>query len=117
MPDRALCIHAHFGQPPRENPFTGAVPYEPEAEPYRNYTERVHSECYRPNAELGNFELISFSFDPNLARWLHTQLPTTHERIVAAVQAGAQGYLVPALLVQNQRLLIPRVHEVVHVNQ
>src|SRR5210317_1991549 len=84
MSDLALCIHAHFGQPPRENPFTGTIPYEPEAEPYRNYTERVHSECYRPNAELGNFELISFSFDPNLARWLHTQFPTTHERIVAA---------------------------------
>jgi len=84
MSDLALCIHAHFGQPPRENPFTGTIPYEPEAEPYRNYTERVHSECYRPNAELGNFELISFSLDPNLARWLYTQFPTTHEQIVAA---------------------------------
>lgn len=84
MSDLALCIHAHFGQPPRENPFTGAIPYEPEAEPYRNYSERIHSECYRPNAELGNFELISFSFDPHLARWLHTQFPTTHARIVAS---------------------------------
>ena len=56
----------------------------PRPSPIGNYNERVHSECYRPNAELGNFELISFSFDPNLARWLHTQFPTTHERIVAA---------------------------------
>jgi hypothetical protein len=84
MSDLALCIHAHFGHPPHENPFTGAVPPEPEATPYRNYTERVHSECYRPNAELGNFDLISFSLAPGLARWLRAQFPTTHERIVAA---------------------------------
>lgn len=84
MSDLALCIHAHFGQPPHENPFTGDIPYEPEAQPYRNYTERVHSECYRPNAELGNFDLISFSLDPQLARWLHDHFPITHERIVAA---------------------------------
>jgi hypothetical protein len=84
MSDIALCIHAHFGQPPCENPFTGTIPYEPEAEPYRSYSDRIHSECYRPNAELGNFELISFSMDPHLARWLHTQHPVTHEQIVAA---------------------------------
>ena len=84
MPDLALCIHAHFGQPPRENPFTGTIPREPEAEPYHDYNDRVHSECYRPNAELGNFELISFSMDPHLAHWLRTAHPITHEQIVAA---------------------------------
>jgi alpha-amylase/alpha-mannosidase (GH57 family) len=84
MTDLALCIHGHFCQPPRENPFSGAIPDEPDAEPFRNFNEKAHSECYRPNAELGNFELISFNFDPNLLRWLQTRFPTTHERIVAS---------------------------------
>ena len=84
MTDLALCIHGHFYQPPRENPFTGTIPVEPEAEPFGNFNEKVHSECYRPNAELGNFELISFNLSPTLASWLQTEFPTTHERIVAS---------------------------------
>lgn len=82
MQDLALCIHGHFYQPPRENPFTGTIPIEPGAEPFGNFNEKVHSECYKPNADLGNFELISFNFGPTLASWLHTQFPTTHSRIV-----------------------------------
>ena len=84
MTDLALCIHGHFYQPPRENPFTGTIPIEPGAEPFGNFNEKVHSECYKPNADLGNFELISFNFGPTLASWLQTQFPTTHSRIVAA---------------------------------
>jgi hypothetical protein len=84
MTDLALCIHGHFYQPPRENPFTGAIPVEPGAEPFRNFNEKVHSECYKPNADLGNFELISFNFGPTLASWLQTRFPTTHDRIVAS---------------------------------
>jgi alpha-amylase/alpha-mannosidase (GH57 family) len=86
MADLALCIHGHFYQPPRENPFTGIIPAEPGAEPFQNYNEKAHAECYKPNAELGNFELISFNFGPTLARWLEAEFPTTHERIVAADQ-------------------------------
>jgi alpha-amylase/alpha-mannosidase (GH57 family) len=79
-----MCIHGHFYQPPRENPFTGDIPVEPGAEPFQNFNEKVHSECYKPNAELGNFELISFNFGPTLAGWLEARFPTTHARIVAA---------------------------------
>jgi hypothetical protein len=84
MTDLALCIHGHFYQPPRENPFTGTIPVEPGAEPFHNFNEKVHSECYKPNADLGNFELISFNFGPTLANWLQAQFPTTHDRIVAS---------------------------------
>ena len=77
-----MCIHGHFYQPPRENPFTGLIPPEPGAEPFENFNEKIHSECYRPNAELGNFELISFNFGPTLAHWLEAQFPVTHDRIV-----------------------------------
>ena len=58
---RAICIHGHFYQPPREDPLTGIIPPEMGAAPYHNWNERIHTECYRPNAELGNFEKISFN--------------------------------------------------------
>jgi alpha-amylase/alpha-mannosidase (GH57 family) len=92
MTDLALCIHGHFYQPPRENPFTGEIPREPGAEPYHNFNEKVHAECYRPNAELGNFELISFNFGPTLARWLEATFPSTHNRIVASDQYHLQTF-------------------------
>jgi len=57
----SLCIHGHFYQPPREDPITGRIPDEHGAHPYHNWNERIHAECYRPNAELGNFERISFN--------------------------------------------------------
>ena len=67
---RALCIHGHFYQPPRENPFSGIIPEEVGAAPYPNWNARIHAECYQPNAELGNFERISFNVGPTfLGGW------------------------------------------------
>lgn len=95
MDDLALCIHGHFYQPPRENPFTGAIPVESGAEPFHDFNEKVHYECYGPNAELGNFELMSFNFGPTLARWLKQQFPTTYDRIIASDQYYQRVYGVP----------------------
>ncbi len=86
MTDLNLCVHGHFYQPPRENPFTGLIPDEPGAEPFKNFNEKIHHECYKPNADLGNFDLISFNFGPTLAGWLQRRFPTTYQRIVAADQ-------------------------------
>jgi hypothetical protein len=92
MSSLALCIHGHFYQPPRENPFTGIIPTEPGAEPFRNYNEKIHCECYGPNAELGNFELIGFDLSPILADWLKSQFPTTHDRIVQSDQYHLRAF-------------------------
>ena len=46
-----LVVHAHFYQPFRTDPFTGHVPPDPSAAPFRDWNERVTAECYRPNAE------------------------------------------------------------------
>jgi hypothetical protein len=59
MANKAICIHGHFYQPPREDPISGNIPREPGAAPYNNWNERILAECYRPNAELNNFELLA----------------------------------------------------------
>ena len=43
MPHRYLSIHAHFYQPPREDPFTGNIPNETGAAPFHNWNERIHA--------------------------------------------------------------------------
>lgn len=82
MSEKAVCIHGHYYQPVREDPLTGEVPKEPGAHPYRNWNERIHDQCYRPNAELGNFEKISFDLGPTLINWMISYDPATFARIV-----------------------------------
>src|SRR5438876_4736925 len=79
-----LCLHGHFYQPPRENPFTGIIPVEPGATPYANFNEKITAECYRPNAEAGNFASISYDLGPTLAAWLEGHHPSVYQKIIAA---------------------------------
>jgi len=81
-------IHGHFYQPPREDPLTGQVPREPGAEPYHDWNERINAQCYRPNAQRGNFDLIGFDLGPTLAAWLERHDPQTYHRILAADAAS-----------------------------
>lgn len=83
MGRKAACIHGHYYQPARENPITGVIPREEGAYPYRNWNELIHDQCYRPNAELGNFEFISFDIGPTLVNWMISYDPATLARIVA----------------------------------
>ncbi len=86
-----LCIHGHFYQPPRTDPFTGRLPREPEAAPYANWNERITAECYAPNAEAGNFGRISFNLGGTLARWLDEYAQATYQRIVSDEQRYRQA--------------------------
>jgi hypothetical protein len=92
MTTRSLCIHGHFYQPPREDPFTGVVPREIGAAPYQNWNERIHAECYRSNAELGNFERISFNIGPTLFDWMAEYDPPTCRQIVEQDRANMRRY-------------------------
>lgn len=79
---KAVCIHGHFYQPPRQDPLTGKIPLEPGAFPYPNWNERITDHCYRPNAILGNFERISFDLGPTLAQWMSERHPQILAQIV-----------------------------------
>ena len=48
--NKYLCLHGHFYQPPRENPWLEAVELQDSAFPYHDWNERITNECYAPNA-------------------------------------------------------------------
>jgi alpha-amylase/alpha-mannosidase (GH57 family) len=81
--NRFVCIHGHFYQPPRENPWLEAVEREEGASPYHDWNERISAECYAANGrsrvldEKGkiarvsnNYQKISFNFGPTLLSWM-----------------------------------------------
>jgi alpha-amylase/alpha-mannosidase (GH57 family) len=92
----ALIIHGHFYQPPRENPWTGIIDPEPSAQPFHDWNERIHAECYQPNTSVrilnatgreqlvNNYAHISFNFGPTLLSWLERNHAETYARIIAA---------------------------------
>jgi len=93
---KALVVHGHFYQPPRENPWTGEVEAEPTAAPYHDWNERIHDECYAPNATANNYARISFNFGPTLLSWLERRHADTYQHIIDAdresiAQRGGHG--------------------------
>lgn len=91
-----VTIHAHFYQPPREDPWTGSIPLQPGAAPFHDWNERVHAESYRPNTQVripapdetelvvNNFERLSFNVGPTLLSWMERADPETYTRILDA---------------------------------
>jgi hypothetical protein len=98
---RAFSIHAHFYQPPRENPLTGSIPVEQSAAPYPNWNERIHAECYRPNADLGNYQQVSFNIGPTLFNWMAGHDPQTYAKIISQDQANLQRHQVGNAMAQS----------------
>ncbi len=83
-----LCVHGHFYQPPRDDPFSGDYRREPSAAPFANWNERITAECYAPNAKLGNFERINFNIGGTLLRWMARHDPETYTRIIEAARTN-----------------------------
>ena len=97
MNDRSLCVHAHFYQPPRENPWLEAVELQDSSYPYHDWNERITAECYAANAACrildgegriaditNNYAKISFNFGPTLLAWLEDKAPDVYAAILAA---------------------------------
>ncbi|MDD3071530.1 MAG: DUF3536 domain-containing protein [Methanoculleus horonobensis] len=103
--DRAVCIHGHFYQPPRENPWLGEVEVQRSAAPYHDWNERVTAECYEPNtaarlldpdgliAEVMNtYSRISFTAAPTLLAWLEQHRPAVYNAILEADRDSRERY-------------------------
>ena len=92
MNAKAISIHAHFYQPPREDPLTNEIPVEPGAAPYPNWNEKIYDQCYHPNAEQGNFRKISFNIGPTLNNWLEDVHPEILEKIIHQEQENYEKF-------------------------
>jgi len=102
---RFVCIHGHFYQPPRENPWLEEVETEDSAYPYHDWNERITAECYAPNAAsrildsdkriidiVNNYSRISFNFGPTLLTWLEHNRPDVYSSILEADRDSIQRF-------------------------
>ncbi len=94
---RYICIHGHFYQPPRENPWLEEVELQDSAHPYHDWNDRIAAECYGPNATariqddegrimdiVNNYARINFNFGPTLLSWMERKQPPVYHAILQA---------------------------------
>ncbi len=92
-----VCIHGHFYQPPRENPWTGEIEKQDSAAPFHDWNEKIYQECYKTNAhaqiiddkgvvlkEINNYSFLNFNFGPTLLNWIKIKHLQTYKEIIEA---------------------------------
>ena len=95
--DKYICIHGHFYQPPRENPWLEEVEFQDGAYPYHDWNDKITAQCYKPNAAsrildkderivdiVNNYSKISFNVGPTLASWMERNKPEVYKAILEA---------------------------------
>ncbi len=103
--ERYICIHGHFYQPPRENPWLEGVEFQDSAYPYHDWNERINAECYARNTAsrildpeqrvvdlVNNYSRISFNFGPTLLCWMERHKPGTYQAILEADQLSMERF-------------------------
>ena len=94
---RYICIHGHFYQPPRENPWLETVEIQESAAPWHDWNARISAECYSRNAAsrilnqqgyirkiCNNYSRMSFNIGPTLLTWLEEKDPLCYAAILEA---------------------------------
>ena len=102
---RFICIHGHFYQPPRENPWLETVETQDTAAPYHDWNERICAECYSTNGAarivnnknkitriVNNYARISFNFGPTLLSWLMENAPRTYRMILDGERRSRKAF-------------------------
>jgi len=103
MNGKKLCIHGHFYQPPREDPWMDTIFPEGSAAPATHWNERICAESYAPLAwarrldgagriiEIMNcFEYMSFNFGPTLLTWMERMAPDVYARVLEGDRASLE---------------------------
>ncbi len=103
--ERFICVHGHFYQPPRENPWLEEIEIQDSAHPYHDWNERVTAECYAPNSAsrlldgegrisdiVSNYARMSFNFGPTLLSWLEAKSPEIYRAVLDADRQGSEQH-------------------------
>ena len=104
-PNKYVCIHGHFYQPPRENAWLETVEQQESSRPFHDWNERINFECYAPNAAArilddqgwitkirNNYNRISFNFGPTLLTWMAEKDPESYDLLVKADARSRERY-------------------------
>jgi alpha-amylase/alpha-mannosidase (GH57 family) len=102
---RFVCIHGHFYQPPRENPWLETVETQDSAAPYHDWNERICAECYATNGAarivnnknqiiriVNNYARMSFNYGPTLLSWLEENAPRTYRMILDGERRSRKSF-------------------------
>src|SRR5437667_6542272 len=105
MSSHWVCVHGHFYQPSRENPWLDSVPLQDSAAPDHDWNERVTAECYARNAAarilddtdrivriVNSYGRISFDVGPTLFRWLARHAPDVYAAILEGDRVSRQAH-------------------------
>lgn len=103
--NKYICIHGHFYQPPRENPWLGIILDQESAYPYANWNEKISQECYGVNTEspvlsdqdgrtqlVNNYSYMSFNFGPTLLSWIEDFQPEVYKKIIDADKVSKEHF-------------------------
>ncbi|CAN5453875.1 DUF3536 domain-containing protein [soil metagenome] len=103
--NKYICIHGHFYQPPRENPWLNEVELQDSAYPYHDWNDRITAECYARNSAsrildnqgyiidiVNNYSRISFNFGPTLLEWMEKKKPQVYQAILEADKESKKRY-------------------------
>jgi alpha-amylase/alpha-mannosidase (GH57 family) len=103
--ERFICIHGHFYQPPRENPWLERIELQDSAFPYHDWNERITHECYAANGAsrmmdsagritqiVNNYARMSFNVGPTLLSWMEAHAPSAYQAILAADRESQQMF-------------------------
>jgi alpha-amylase/alpha-mannosidase (GH57 family) len=119
---RYVCIHCHFYQPPRENPWLEEIELQDSAHPYHDWNVRVTFECYAPNMAarilgpdrkiidiVSNYKKISHDIGPTLLSWMEAKEPEMLRAIVEAGRGSADRFSghAPALAQAYNHIILP----------
>ncbi len=100
-----VCIHGHFYQPPRENPWLETIEWQESSHPFHDWNERITAECYGPNAWsrildeggriveiVNNYARVSFNFGPTLLSWMEVNAPEVYQRVLEADRLSMERF-------------------------
>jgi alpha-amylase/alpha-mannosidase (GH57 family) len=103
--ERYICVHGHFYQPPRENPWLEAIELQHSAYPYHDWNERITAECYATNATsriqddqkriiriVNNYTKISFNFGPSLLAWMADHTSEVYKAVLKSDQETQKSF-------------------------
>jgi alpha-amylase/alpha-mannosidase (GH57 family) len=103
--NRFVCIHGHFYQPPRENPWLETVETQETAAPYHDWNERICAECYAANGAarilnsknliariVNNYARMSYDFGPTLLSWLKENAPRTYRMLLEGERRSRKSF-------------------------